>query len=146
MSKVVIYTDGSCLGNPGPGGWAAIICINGTQKELSGGEALTTNNKMELLSAISALRFLEDPCEITLYSDSQYLCNGMNLGWAKKWKENGWRRGKNKPALNSDLWDDLLSLAEYHKIDFVWIRGHAGDPLNIKCDALAANAAKNQKK
>lgn len=145
MKKVKIYTDGSCLGNPGPGGWGAIICIDGKETEMSGNESETTNNKMELLGAICALRSLEDPCEVTLYSDSQYLCNGMNQGWAQKWKNNGWMRGKKKPALNPDLWDDLLALASYHSVTFVWVHGHADDAMNIRCDKLASDAAKEAK-
>lgn len=146
MKKIEIYTDGSCLGNPGPGGWGVIICDNGKEIEMSGSEPDTTNNRMELLSAICALRYLEGPCEVTLYTDSQYLCNGINLGWAEKWKNNGWMRGKNKPALNPDLWDELLALTSYHSVKFVWVQGHNGDALNTRCDKLATTASKQAKK
>ena len=137
LTKVNIYTDGACSGNPGPGGWGAILECGGVTKELSGGAAETTNNRMELTAAIEALSALKRPCQVTLTTDSQYLKNGMDLGWAKKWKKNGWTRGKNQPALNPDLWDKLLQLFEIHQVKIVWVKGHAGHPMNERCDELA---------
>ena len=137
MKKVNIYTDGACSGNPGPGGWGAILEFNGREKELSGCEAETTNNKMELTAVIEALKALKEPCEVTVTTDSQYVCNGINLGWAKGWKANGWKKADKKPALNVELWDELLSLCEAHKVSFVWIKGHDGHPYNERCDRLA---------
>ena len=143
LTKVNIYTDGACSGNPGPGGWGAILECGGVTKELSGGAAETTNNRMELTAAIEALSALKRPCQVTLTTDSQYLKNGMDLGWAKKWKKNGWTRGKNQPALNPDLWDKLLQLFEIHQVKIVWVKGHAGHPMNERCDELAV--AQSQK-
>lgn len=137
MKQVEIFTDGACSGNPGPGGWGAILRYKGTEKEISGGEANTTNNRMELLAVISALKLLKEPCEVTLYSDSQYVCNALERGWAKNWKKNGWMRNKKDPALNPDLWDELLKLYDAHKVNIVWVRGHAGHPENERCDKLA---------
>ncbi len=142
MKKVEIFTDGACSGNPGPGGWGAILRYNGVEKELSGGEANTTNNRMELSAVIFALRALKEPCEVTLYSDSQYVCNALKLGWAKKWRENGWMRNKKDPALNPELWGELLDLCDKHKVEVIWVRGHAGHPENERCDRLAVAAAK----
>lgn len=141
MKHVDIFTDGACSGNPGPGGYGVILRYGTTEKELSGGEAVTTNNRMELLGAISGLRALKEPCSVTLYSDSQYLINGMTKGWAKKWRANGWMRNKTEKALNPELWDELLTLCDYHQVQFVWIRGHAGHPENERCDRLAVAAA-----
>lgn len=141
MKHVDIFTDGACSGNPGPGGYGVILRYGTTEKELSGGEAVTTNNRMELLGAISGLRALKEPCSVTLYSDSQYLINGMTKGWAKKWRANGWMRNKTEKALNPELWDELLTLCDYHQVQFVWIRGHAGHPENERCDRLAVTAA-----
>lgn len=145
MKHVEIFTDGACQGNPGPGGWGAIIRYNGTEKELSGGEKNTTNNRMELSAVIEALKALREPCAVTLYSDSQYVCNAIKLGWAKKWRANGWMRNKKEPALNPELWDALLKLCETHTVEVVWVKGHAGHPENERCDALAVAAAQRNK-
>ena len=137
MRHVDIYTDGACRGNPGAGGWGAVLVCDGKEKELSGGEAVTTNNRMELLAAISALEALKYPCEVTLTSDSKYLVDAIEKGWAVSWKAKGWRRADKSPALNPDLWERLLSLLEVHKVTFVWVKGHAGHPYNERCDVLA---------
>ena len=146
LTKVNIYTDGACSGNPGPGGWGAILECGGVTKELSGGAAETTNNRMELTAAIEALSALKRPCQVTRTTDSQYLKNGMDLGWAKKWKKNGWTRGKNQPALNPDLWDKLLQLFEIHQVKIVWVKGHAGHPMNERCDELAVAQSQKYRK
>lgn len=143
MKKVEIYTDGACSGNPGKGGWGAILKYGSVEKELCGGEVDTTNNRMELTAAIMALEALKEPCEVTLTSDSKYLVDGINLGWAKSWKQNGWRKADKKPALNVDLWDKLLTLFEKHKVKLVWVKGHAGNPYNERCDALAVSFYKS---
>lgn len=135
--KVTIYTDGACSGNPGPGGWGAILVYGELKKELSGGEARTTNNRMELLGAITALEALKEPCEVALYSDSQYLVKAINEGWAVRWRQNGWMRNKKDPAVNVDLWERLLKLLEEHDVTFHWVKGHAQNPMNNRCDALA---------
>ena len=137
MKQVEIFTDGACSGNPGPGGWGAILRYKTTEKEISGGEENTTNNRMELLAVISALELLKEPCEVTLYSDSQYVCNALERGWAKNWQKNGWMRNKKEPALNPDLWEKLLKLYDLHTVKIVWVRGHAGHPENERCDRLA---------
>ncbi|MGN0517814.1 MAG: ribonuclease HI [Acutalibacteraceae bacterium] len=141
MKQVEIFTDGACQGNPGPGGWGAILRYNTIEKEISGGEKLTTNNRMELTAAISALKLLKEPCIVTLYSDSQYVCNAIQLGWAEKWRSNGWMRNKKEPALNPELWDELLKLCNVHKVNFIWLKGHAGHPENERCDKLAVAQA-----
>ncbi len=143
LKQVEIFTDGACSGNPGPGGWGAILRYKQTEKEISGGEKLTTNNRMELLAVINALKLLKEPCEVTLYSDSQYVCNALKLGWAKKWKANSWMRNKKDPALNPELWDELLKLYDSHSVNIVWVKGHAGHPENERCDKLAV--AQSQK-
>ncbi len=140
MKTVNIYTDGACSGNPGAGGWGAILEYKGFKKEMSGAEASTTNNRMELSAAVYALEALNEPCKVILTTDSQYLVNGMTKGWAKSWKKNGWIKSGKKPALNSDLWDRLLALDEIHDIKFVWVKGHAGHPENERCDRLAVGA------
>lgn len=137
LTHVDIYTDGSCRKNPGPGGWGAVLVYGGRELELSGGEAETTNNRMELTSVIEALSKLKNPCEVTLTSDSKYVCDGISKGWAASWKKKGWRKGDGSPALNPDLWDRLLTLCETHKVTFVWVKGHAGHPYNERCDTLA---------
>ncbi len=142
MKHVEIFTDGACQGNPGPGGWGAVLRYKGTEKEISGGEKGTTNNRMELSAVIEALKLLKEPCSVTLYSDSQYVCNALKLGWAKKWRANGWMRNKKEPALNPELWDELLKLCEKHTVEVVWVKGHAGHPENERCDALAVAAAR----
>ena len=137
MKHVDVYTDGACRGNPGKGGWGAVLVYKGIEKELSGGERLTTNNRMELSAVIAALSALREPCEITLTSDSKYVVDAVTKGWAKSWKAKGWKKADKSPALNSDLWDKLLTLLEYHTVTFVWVKGHAGHPYNERCDALA---------
>jgi ribonuclease HI len=145
MKQIEIFTDGACSGNPGPGGYGAILRYGKHEKEISQGFAETTNNRMELTAAIEALKLLKEPCEVTLFTDSQYLVNGINKGWAKKWKTNGWMRNKQEKALNPELWDQLLTLCERHKITFVWLKGHAGHPENERCDQLAVAAAERVK-
>ncbi len=142
MKHVDLFTDGACSGNPGPGGWGAILRYNGVEKELSGGEANTTNNRMELSAVIFGLKALKEPCAVTLYSDSQYVCNALKLGWAKKWRANGWMRNKKDPALNPELWGELLDLVEKHQVEIIWVKGHAGHPENERCDRLAVAQAK----
>ena len=137
MKHITIYTDGACSGNPGPGGWGAILEWNGTEKELSGGEAQTTNNRMELTAVISALRALKEPCEVALYTDSKYVCDAVQKRWVYGWRARGWIKADKKPALNVDLWEKLLPLLEKHKVEFVWVKGHAGHPENERCDRLA---------
>ena len=137
MTHVDIYTDGACRGNPGAGGWGAVLVCRGVEKELSGGEPMTTNNRMELTAAIEALRALSRPCEITLTSDSKYLVDGITKGWAESWKIRGWVKADKSPALNPDLWDALLTELARHEVTFVWVKGHAGHPYNERCDALA---------
>lgn len=143
MKKVEIFTDGACSGNPGPGGWGAILKYNGVEKELSGGERSTTNNRMELTAVITALSALKEPCEVELYSDSKYIIDAVTKGWAAKWQANGWVKSDKKPALNSDLWEKLLALLKVHKVTFNWVKGHAGHPENERCDRLAV--AQSQK-
>lgn len=137
MKKVEIYTDGACSGNPGAGGWGAVLIYRGHRKELSGYDPETTNNRMELTAVISALGALKEPCEVTLTTDSKYVCDGIEKGWARSWRARGWKKSDNKPALNSDLWQKLLDLSEIHRVRFVWIKGHAGHPENERCDSLA---------
>ena len=141
MKKVELFTDGACHGNPGPGGWGAILRYQGREKELSGGEKDTTNNRMELTAVIEGLRALREPCSVTVTTDSKYVCDGINEGWAAQWRSNGWRKGDKKPALNPDLWGTLLCLLELHDVTFCWIKGHAGHPENERCDQLATEAA-----
>lgn len=137
LPHVDIYTDGSCRNNPGPGGWGAVLVCGEHELELSGGEAETTNNRMELTSVIEALSKLKSPCEVTLTSDSKYVCDGISKGWAASWKKKGWKKSDGSPALNPELWDRLLTLCETHRVTFVWVKGHAGHPYNERCDALA---------
>ena len=141
MKHVDIYTDGACRGNPGKGGWGAILVYGGVEKELSGGERETTNNRMELTAVISALEALREPCEVTLTSDSKYVIDAITLGWARSWQAKGWRKADKSPALNVDLWEKLLALLERHKVSFVWVRGHNGHPYNERCDVLATTYA-----
>ena len=135
--KVEIFTDGACSGNPGPGGYGAILRVGDHVKEISGGEANTTNNRMELMGVISALTALKYPCEVVLTTDSKYVVDSVTKGWAKKWRSNNWIKSDKKPALNADLWERLLDLLEIHKVEFVWVKGHAGHPENERCDKLA---------
>ncbi len=137
MKNVEIFTDGACSGNPGPGGWGAVLRYNGKEKELSGGERETTNNRMELTAAIMALRALKEPCKVTLTTDSKYLADGIEKGWAASWKKNGWKKADKKPALNVDLWEEILDLFSKHDISINWVKGHNGHPENERCDALA---------
>lgn len=137
MKKVEIYTDGSCKLNPGPGGWGAVLVYNGREKELCGGEDNTTNNRMELTAVIKALSALKEPCEVSLCSDSKYVIDGLEKGWAESWRAKGWRRADKSPALNPDLWEELLTLVSKHKLSYVWVKGHAGHPYNERCDAMA---------
>lgn len=141
MKHVDIYTDGACRGNPGKGGFGAILVYEGHEKEISGGEKETTNNRMELMAAITALELLKEPCEVTLTSDSKYMIDSITLGWAKSWKARGWKKADKSPALNPDLWERLLSLLDMHKVSFVWVRGHNGHPYNERCDKLATTFA-----
>ncbi len=141
MKSLEIYTDGSCKKNPGPGGWGAILVYRGKEKELCGGEADTTNNRMELTAVIRALEALREPCSVTLVSDSRYVCDGIGKGWAKSWKKRGWKKGDGSAALNPDLWDALLSLCETHEVTFCWVKGHAGHPYNERCDTMAQTEA-----
>lgn len=145
MKKVEIYTDGACKGNPGPGGWGAVLRYGTVEKEISGGAKETTNNRMEISAVLMALKCLKEPCEVTLYSDSQYVCNAIKQGWAKKWQRNNWMRNKTDPALNADLWEELLKLLETHKVSVIWVKGHAGHPENERCDRLAVAQAEKYK-
>lgn len=136
---VEIYTDGACKGNPGPGGWGAVIRSGGHEKELSGGEALTTNNRMELLAAIRALEALKRPCEVVLWTDSIYVRDGISK-WIHGWRRNGWKNSKKEEVVNRDLWERLWELSRPHQVEWVWVRGHAGHPENERCDELARAA------
>lgn len=142
MKKVEIYTDGACSGNPGKGGWGAVLVYGNKEKEMNGGEKETTNNRMELTAVIEALSALKEPCEVVLTTDSKYVCDAINNGWVYSWKRNGWRKSDKKPALNVDLWEKLLPLLKTHKVDFVWVKGHNGHPYNERCDDLAVSAYK----
>ncbi len=135
-TKVVVFTDGACSGNPGPGGWGAILTFGETQKELKGGEKLTTNNRMELMAAISALEAMKRPCVVELHTDSQYVKNGITT-WIHNWKRNGWRTADKKPVKNEDLWKRLDEALSIHKVDWRWVKGHAGHAMNERADALA---------
>ncbi len=137
MKTVTIYSDGACSGNPGPGGWGAILEWNGMEKEISGGEAETTNNRMELTAVIRALELLKEPCQVELYTDSRYVCDALEKGWAQGWKKRGWVKADKQPALNADLWQRLLELTERHPLRCHWVKGHASNPKNNRCDALA---------
>ncbi len=136
-----IFTDGACKGNPGPGGWGAILRYKGVEKEISGGEADTTNNRMEMTALIRALELLKEPCQVVLTSDSKYVLDGLQKGWAQGWKARGWKKSDKSPALNPDLWEQLLQLTARHEMEYHWIRGHAGHAENERCDALAVAAA-----
>ena len=140
MKTVYIFTDGACSGNPGPGGWGAVLRYNTAEKELSGSEKDTTNNRMELTACIEALKMLKEPCRVELTTDSQYVVNGITKGWAESWRRNGWKKSDKKPALNSDLWGELLELCERHEVNFNWIKGHAGHEENERCERLAVDA------
>ena len=135
--EIAVYTDGACSGNPGPGGWGAVLLYKGAAKELSGGEASTTNNRMEIMAVIEALGALREPCSVDLYSDSQYVTEAVNKGWAVRWRRMGWMRNKKEAAKNPDLWQRLLDLLEVHEVRFHWVKGHADNEYNNRCDALA---------
>ena len=138
---VIIYTDGACTGNPGPGGYGVVLIYGEHRRELSGGYRRTTNNRMELMGPIKGLEALNQSCRVTLHSDSQYVVEGIEKGWANRWRGNGWMRNKREQAVNPDLWGRLLDLCETHEAEFRWVRGHAGDPENERCDQLAVQAA-----
>ena len=137
MKQVTIYTDGACSGNPGPGGWGAILMYGAHKRELSGGETATTNNRMELTAVIQALSLLKEPCIVELWSDSKYVIDGLSKGWAKGWKTRGWVKSDKKPALNPDLWEELLRLEGIHTLHYHWVKGHAENEYNNRCDELA---------
>lgn len=145
INCVTIYADGACSGNPGPGGWGAILRVNGHEKELSGGEKDTTNNRMELTSVIMGLSALKKPCNVTVVTDSKYVADAIGKGWLKKWKTNGWRKSDKKPVLNKDLWEKLDELLQKHTVVFNWVEGHAGHPENERCDTLAVAQAQKFK-
>ena len=145
MKTVTIYTDGACSGNPGPGGWGAILEYMGHEKELSGGEKNTTNNRMELTAVIKALQALKEPCTVELYSDSKYVIDALQKGWAASWRKRGWIKSDKKPALNPDLWEILLNLTETHDVHYHWVKGHASNPKNNRCDELAVSEWKRLK-
>ena len=145
MNTVILYTDGACSGNPGPGGWGAILEFNGHEKELSGGESSTTNNRMELTAVIEGLSALKEPCRVELYSDSKYVIDSLEKGWARSWQKRGWVKSDKTPALNPDLWEKLLSLADLHQIRCHWVKGHAENEKNNRCDQLAVAQWKNRK-
>ena len=145
MKTVTIYTDGACSGNPGPGGWGAILVYNGVEKELSGGEDRTTNSRMELTGVIRALECLKEPCRVELYSDSKYVIDALTKGWAVGWRKRGWIKSDKKPALNPDLWQRLLELCELHDVNCHWVKGHAENPYNNRCDELAVAQWKRRK-
>ena len=137
MKTVTLYTDGACSGNPGPGGWGAILEYMGHEKEMSGGEESTTNNRMELTAVIRGLQALKEPCIVELYSDSKYVIDGLQKGWAESWRRRGWIKSDKKPALNPDLWGQLLDLTEKHTLHYHWVKGHAENEKNNRCDELA---------
>ena len=145
LKKIEIFTDGACSGNPGPGGWGCILRYGNAEKELSGGEGDTTNNRMELTAAIEGLKALKEKCEVTLYTDSQYVANGINKGWARTWQKNGWIKSDKKPAQNRELWEELLSLIDRHEVSVVWVKGHNGHPENERCDRLAVAMSERYK-
>ncbi|WP_371265405.1 ribonuclease HI [Pleurocapsa sp. PCC 7319] len=139
--EVIIYTDGACTGNPGAGGYGAVLIFGDRRQEISGGYQLTTNNRMEMMGAITALKSLEHKSKVKLHSDSKYIVDAIVKGWAKKWQANGWKRNKKEMAKNPDLWQQLLELCQIHDVEFVWVKGHAGIPENERCDRLAVSAA-----
>ena len=145
MKTVTLYTDGACSGNPGPGGWGAILSYNGATKELSGGEDSTTNNRMELTAVIKGLEALKEPCVVELYSDSKYVIDALQKGWALGWKKRNWVKSDKKPALNPDLWDCLLNLTMKHEVHCHWVKGHADNPMNNRCDEMAVAEWKKRK-
>ena len=147
MSKktVTLYTDGACSGNPGPGGWGAILMYGGHERELSGGDDHTTNNRMELMGVIEGLQALKEPCNVELYTDSKYVADGLQKGWAKGWRAKGWKKADGKPALNVDLWERMLNLSETHSLNIHWVKGHADNAYNNRCDELAVAESQRRK-
>ncbi len=143
MKEVAIFTDGACSGNPGKGGWGAVLRYGSVEKELCGGSPDTTNNRMELTAVIEALSALREPCRVTLTSDSKYVTDAITKGWVYGWQRNGWRKADKKPALNVDLWEQLLPLLKKHEVTFVWVKGHDGHPENERCDRLAVGYYQN---
>ncbi|MCD7722820.1 MAG: ribonuclease HI [Clostridiales bacterium] len=143
MKNVKIYTDGACSGNPGKGGWGAVLIYNSVEKEMSGADESTTNNRMELTAVIKALEALKEPCSVLLKTDSKYVCDAVNKGWVYSWQKNSWKKADKKPALNVDLWQRLLELLEIHKVEFSWVKGHNNNKYNERCDSLAVEAYKN---
>lgn len=141
MKEVIIYSDGACSGNPGPGGYGVILSYKGKEKELSGGFSNTTNNRMELMGVIVGLEALKEPCNVTVITDSKYVVDGIEKGWINKWKGNGWKRSDKEKVANIDLWERLLKAMSKHQVKFVWIPGHNGHPQNERCDRLAVKAA-----
>ncbi len=141
MKTVNIYTDGACRGNPGPGGWGAVLVYEGVEKRICGGDKETTNNKMELTAVIEALKLLKYPCRVILCSDSKYVIDGLKLGWAKGWQKKGWKKSDGKPALNPELWEKLLSLTDIHDMEYIWVKGHNGHKYNEICDEMATAEA-----
>jgi ribonuclease HI len=141
LKEVTIYTDGACIGNPGPGGYGVVLIYNRHRKEISGGFRLTTNNRMEMMAVIVGLMALKTKCAVNLYTDSRYLVDSVKKGWAKQWQRNGWKRNKKESAKNPDLWEKLLNLCSQHEVQFIWVKGHAGNPENEYCDRLAVEAA-----
>lgn len=139
--RVALYTDGACIGNPGPGGYGVILDFQGRRKELSAGYRLTTNNRMEILAVVAGLEALREPCDVMLYTDSRYVADTISLGWAKKWRSNGWMRTPTEKASNADLWHRVLELCEQHDVTVQWVKGHAGHPENERCDRLSVAAA-----
>lgn len=144
--SVKLFTDGGCINNPGPGGYGVVLLYGNHRRELSGGFRRTTNNRMEIYAAIAGLSALKEPCRVTLYSDSQYLVHAVQRGWAQRWQRNGWMRSRKESALNPDLWEKLLELCSIHEVRFEWLRGHAGEAENERCDELAAAAAKSARR
>ncbi|MBD2110016.1 ribonuclease HI [Nodosilinea sp. FACHB-13] len=142
LKPVIIYTDGACTGNPGPGGYGTVLLYGEHRKELSSGYRLTTNNRMEMMAAIAGLQALKHKCAVTIYSDSKYVVEAMMKGWAVRWRSKGWMRTKTERAVNADLWQQLLSLCEQHQVEFQWVKGHSGNVENERCDSLAVAAAK----
>ncbi len=142
MEKVIIYTDGACSGNPGPGGWGTILMYNGNKKEISGAKNNTTNNVMELTAALEGLKMLKFPCEVELYSDSAYLVNSFSQGWIYNWKKNNWKTASKEPVKNKEIWEEIYNLTQIHKVKFIKVKGHADNEFNNRCDELARNAIK----
>lgn len=144
LPKIIVYTDGACSGNPGPGGWGALLMWNGREKEILGGEAETTNNRMELQAVIEALKVLKNPCDVTVYTDSKYVLNGATE-WLKNWQARGWKTAAKKPVENKTYWEELSDQLDRHHVTFKWVKGHSGDPLNDRVDALAVKACELEK-